>query len=201
MRATIYSCLVRCTVTLVVVVWFASTGCSFLSNEVGEGEECLQGGHDQDFCEEGLVCSYVFETGPHGICIVPREVGETCEDLGDCKVGLVCKEETCRPPDNEGEPCKGFSCVPYSGLACNFGFDPPICTFRGDIGDPCGSNLNCEPEDICAIDDDLDDGGVCAAVPTGPGGYCMIRSDCPDGYDCTRDNLGAHVCLQADTEN
>lgn len=180
------------------------------------GEAC----NGNDRCPEGYVCSHP-ATDLSGVCELPRQIGETCMDLGNI-MGVCVEAAYCDPVSSlcvarpvAGEPCgmldSGFVlCAPGSTCSAATSPDQPqgTCVALVPAGSPCDNPssgitvgyANCESGLACAPD------GICKEmVPEGypcpePGAlaFCEVRTSCVDGV-CTADDTFAlyeSVCGQ-----
>lgn len=120
----------------------------------GEGEPCA----GTDTCAPGLGCAF----GPSGsICIVPRGVGETCENRQACRADLFCGSSgTCEVDVAIGATCSpdlgncGGACVPDAsgGFTCSAAVaEGDTCLADAD----CTSGLTClrRPDDTRCLAD------------------------------------------------
>ena len=141
---------------------------------------------DRD-CAAGLACR-------QRACVQPRNLGETCAALGDCRFGLLCGAGVCRPVSevlalDEGQPCnaevgplcrEGLSCV-VEGMSIA-GTDY-VCRRPAVAGGPCRAGVpsQCPAEHTCSAAGVGPD-GVCE--PTTDELRCDAISGCSAGFVC-----------------
>lgn len=110
-------------------------------------------------------------------------IGEACEAPDDCRPGLSCEADGCRPAGTleQGNPCFiGAECG--EGLQCVEGACLPIREDAGAEGTACTSDLDCERGLRCAIQ-----GFSVQCAPEGEadaGAMCGSSGDCRAGLGC-----------------
>lgn len=122
--------------------------------------------------------------------------GEACEIPLDCREGLTCIDNECKPsPDAaEGEACE-LSGECQEGLKC----DPAtrMCVAAGDAaeGDQCGSTPDCQRGLVCVAEGFT---GKCQpGGSTDVGEECSALTDCVAGLSCNPDPSGSETSCQA----
>lgn len=104
--------------------------------------------------------------------------GEPCDE-GECAAGLQCLNGVCTPQCDSHIDCgDGYRC--RDGGQCEL--------VSSAVGDPCSAEIECGPEQTCALDGaDLDsDGfiaGTCQIQPSGKvaGAPCSVNDECQTG--------------------
>jgi predicted esterase len=124
----------------------------------------------------------------------PGGIGERCEDIEECREGLICRDNfTCGPAGTtaEGEACDFWDDC-EEGLACLWerndeGVPQTVCRAAGtgDVDDWCASTADCQAGLVCVAEGF---GGRCrrGAEIGDIGDGCETLDDCHAGLVCGR---------------
>lgn len=168
-------------------------------------------------CPAGLSCVPMAPGSPFNYCASTGNAGAACDTKADCASGHYCAGENCALSKNVGDTCASTEeCVTgYCNITCQ--------NFEG-VGDPCTSDLQCDPattvgcftsddgtlcraaklpnDSICVGGQDSCASGVCDATPTGQ--RCIVGEqegdDCDESAATTSVNLCAEG-LYCDTDS
>jgi hypothetical protein len=118
----------------------------------------------------------------------PGAVGDACVRSAECAAALQCFEGFCTPECSNHIDCG-------DGYRCD---DDGSCALvTSALGDPCRSEIQCGPDQVCqldAADDDNDDelAGTCQAQPSG----LAVGAACKGDLDCRSAVCALGVCSQ-----
>lgn len=150
-------------------------------------------------CVLSLAGCDFFDKGDPPPVIAGRGIGEACENVGQCRAGLVCA------PSSDGT---SSTCQPSgSGVAGS------VCSLTGD----CGEGLFCAGDRTCTSSGEVAEGGTCASTAdcerglscevtgfyptceaTGTGDLqasCTNNRDCLAGLSCAASTNGMLACV------
>jgi hypothetical protein len=124
----------------------------------------------------------------------PRaHVGESCSDHLDCMAAAQCFLDVCTPRCATHEDCGG-------GYLCS---DDGTCDrVTSSIGDPCGRELDCGPQQTCRLDDvDYDRDGELAATCQLERNGNVTGSECAADGDCRSQTCSIGRCTEVCSGN
>ncbi len=113
-------------------------------------------------------CAPELDCGSSDVCVARHPIGGVCDGASDCLEGLVCINDVCANPLQEGDTCSGSQCDFSKGLYCD------------------NASSTCEPYPVNGLGED------CGLISTTPVAFAFCSGD----LYCTAEMPNKGVCAE-----